>query len=369
MAGLALQNIVKTFANGIRAVDDLSLDVADGERIVLTGPSGSGKSTTLRLIAGLENLTSGTISIDGRIVDNLPPQKRDVSMVFQQHALYPHLNVYGNLAFALKLRRMPKNEIEQRICETAAMLGIAHLLHRKTWELSGGQRQRVSLGRAIVRQPKIFLFDEPLTHLDAGLRQQMRHEIARLHEERLHSAMIYVTHDQTEAMTLAHRIVVLNEGQVQQIADPGTIYNKPANRFVASFIGSPGMNFFPGRIKLLDGSLTFQSDDEKNIRWPLSPRWKAALQSHLHQKIVLGVRPEHISLEQSSNKNTLKIPATVESSESLGAQSLVYLRTATVKFICCIQSKLIPSSADCVCPSVDESHLHFFTGEDGKSVS
>ncbi|MGA2062281.1 MAG: ABC transporter ATP-binding protein, partial [Thermoguttaceae bacterium] len=248
MAALVLENLVKTFPGGIRALDGVSLDVADGERVVLFGPSGSGKTTALRLIAGLEHPSGGTISIDGRIVNRLPPQQRDVAMVFQQHSLYPHLSVFGNLAFGLKLRRLGKAEIQSRVAETAAVLGIADLLKRKAWELSGGQRQRVALGRAIVRRPKIFLLDEPLSHLDAGLREQMRHEIVRLQQERLQATMIYVTHDQTEAMTIGQRIIALNNGRVQQIADPETLYNRPANRFVASLIGSPAMNFFPGKI-------------------------------------------------------------------------------------------------------------------------
>ncbi len=243
MASLALKNLVKIFPGGIRALDDISLNVADGERVVLFGPSGSGKTTALRLIAGLENPTGGTIYIDGRIVNRLPPQLRDVAMVFQQHSLYPHLSVYGNLAFGLKLRRLGKAEIQRRVAETAAVLGIADLLKRKAWELSGGQRQRVALGRAIVRRPKIFLLDEPLSHLDAGLREQMRHEIVRLQQERLQATMIYVTHDQTEAMTIGQRIIALNNGRVQQIGRSGNSLQSPCKPVRGLLDRQPGDEF------------------------------------------------------------------------------------------------------------------------------
>jgi multiple sugar transport system ATP-binding protein len=394
MATLTIQNVIKTFPGGIRAVDDVSLDVAEGERMVLAGPSGCGKTTLLRLIAGLERPDSGKISIDGRIVNNLPPQKRDVALVFQNHTLYPHLNVRGNLAFALKLRRQSKAEINNRIAHTTDMLGIADLLTRKPWELSGGQKQRVALGRAIVRRPKIFLLDEPLSHLDAGLSEQLRREIVRL-QQHLCTTMLYVTHDQTEAMTVGRRIVVLRNGQVQQMADPDTLYRRPANRFVATFIGSPAMNFFPGRIENGPDGLIFQSihikspsplsplplgegqgegfadvgcvqrtksqDSENLFSWPVANQWKSALQPYRDKEIVLGVRPEHFQLEQnSSGEGCLKIPAIVESIESLGADSLLHLRAGSIDFVCRTQSRHSASVGDSVVSIAGADHLYFF---------
>ena len=370
MATLNLQNVVKTYPGGIRAVDDLSLDVADGERIVLAGPSGSGKSTTLRLIAGLEHLSGGNITLDGRAIDNLPPQKRDVAMVFQHHALYPHLNVHGNLAFGLKLRGLSKSEIDKHIADTAAMLGIADLLQRRPWELSGGQRQRVALGRAIVRRPKIFLMDEPLTHLNSALSEHMRHEIIRLQEDRLATTMLYVTHDQTEAMTIGQRIVVLDNGQVQQIAAPTTLYNRPANRFVASFIGNPSMNFFPGRIELRGNGLVYESRDGKNVCWSITPRWRAALETYGGKEIILGVRPEHLRLDSATaGEGSLKISAIVESIESLGAESYLHLRAGSLQFTCRTQSNHGVAAGERVCLAISANDLYFFDLCSEKSIT
>jgi multiple sugar transport system ATP-binding protein len=379
MAALTLQNLVKIFPGGIRALDDLSLDVADGERVVLAGPSGSGKTTALRLIAGLEHPTAGNIAIDGRIVDHLPPQQRDVAMVFQHHSLYPHLSVYGNLAFGLKLRRLGKTEIQRRVAETAAILGIANLLKRKPWELSGGQRQRVALGRAMVRRPKIFLLDEPLSHLDTGLREQMRHEIVRLQQERLRTTMIYVTHDQTEAMTMGRWIVALNNGRVQQIADPATLYLRPANRFVASLIGSPTMNFFPGKIVECGDGLVFQfvgcvqrtelADNNDFFAWPISSPWKSALEPYRSKEIILGIRPEHFHLEQAtSGEGCLKIPAIVEAVESLGAESHLHLRFGNMPFICRTQSNHGARVGDPLTPAANQDHLYFFDPHTGETL-
>jgi multiple sugar transport system ATP-binding protein len=388
MASLALQNLVKIFPGGIRALDDISLNVADGERVVLVGPSGSGKTTALRLIAGLEDPSHGKIYIDGHIVNRLPPQQRDVAMVFQQHSLYPHLSVYGNLAFGLKLRRLGKAEIQRRVAETATVLGIADLLKRKAWELSGGQRQRVALGRAIVRRPKIFLLDEPLSHLDAGLREQMRHEIVRLQQDRLHTTMIYVTHDQTEAMTIGQRIIALNNGRVQQMADPDTLYNRPANRFVASLIGSPTMNFFPGKIIECGDGLVFQventnksplplgeglgegiADVENFLSWPVPSFWKPILQPYRGKEIILGIRPEHFYLDQATaGEGSLKIPAMVEAVESLGAESHIHLRSGPLPFICRAQSPCGAKAGDSITPAANPERLHFFHSLTGESV-
>jgi multiple sugar transport system ATP-binding protein len=414
MASLALQNLAKIFPGGIRALDDVSLHVADGERVVLFGPSGSGKTTALRLIAGLEDPSHGKIYIDGRIVNRIPPQHRDVAMVFQQHSLYPHLSVFGNLAFGLKLRRLGKAEIQSRVTETAAVLGIADLLKRKAWELSGGQRQRVALGRAIVRRPKIFLLDEPLSHLDAGLREQMRHEIVRLQQDRLRATMIYVTHDQTEAMTIGRRIIALNNGRVQQMADPETLYNRPANRFVASLIGSPAMNFFPGKIVDCGDGLVFHCvgyvkrtnesplplgdspnksplplgegqgegitdvgcvqrtkshDSEILFSWPVSSSWKPILQPYCGKKIILGIRPEHFYLDQSTaGEGSLKIPAVVETVESLGAESHIHLRSGPLPFICRTQSNHGARTGDCLTPAASQDHMYFFDPDTGETL-
>ena len=304
---------------------DLSLQVADGELLVLLGPSGSGKTTVLRLIAGLEEPTRGSIALDGRMLDGVQPKDRDVAMVFQSDTLYPHLNVYGNLAFALKMRGTARSEIRRRVADAAALLDIAPLLDRRGWELSGGQRRRVALGRAIVRRPAVFLFDEPLTGLDAALRSQIRREIRRLHRQ-LGTTMIYVTHDQAEAMTLGDRLAVLRNGRLQQVADPAGLYGRPANRFVAALLGSPPMNFFPGRIEARDGRLAFQG---QCFELQISPPSGAALQCHADRNVLLGIRPEHLrrpSAGQSAAGATLR--ATVDWRELLGAVQHVGLRWA-----------------------------------------
>jgi multiple sugar transport system ATP-binding protein len=280
MANVLLKHLDKVYAGGYHAVRDISLDVADGEFMVLVGPSGCGKSTTLRMIAGLEEVSSGQIYIGDRLVNDVAPGERDISMVFQNYALYPHMSVYQNMAFGLKMRRTAKAQIEKRVKEAAAILSIESLLDRRPRELSGGQRQRVALGRAIVREPKVFLFDEPLSNLDAKLRVQMRAEIARLHQ-RLKTTVIYVTHDQVEAMTLGQRIVLMDRGVIQQVDAPMNIYHRPANRFVASFIGSPAMNLFDGDVQ--DGVFRLSSGESIAVAGSI-PSGRA----------TLGVRPEDI---------------------------------------------------------------------------
>lgn len=260
MATVKLENVNKQYDNGAHAVIDFSITVENHEFIVLVGPSGCGKSTTLRMIAGLENITSGSVFIGDRCVNDVPPKDRDISMVFQNYALYPHMKVYDNLAFGLKLRKTPKAEIAKRVDEAAQMLGLGDLLNRLPKQLSGGQRQRVALGRALVRQPRVFLFDEPLSNLDAKMRVEMRSEINRLHNQ-LKTTMIYVTHDQTEAMTLGDRIVVMNAGRIQQVADPLNLYNCPQNAFTASFIGTPPMNLLPGSLLSREGTLGFRPEN------------------------------------------------------------------------------------------------------------
>jgi multiple sugar transport system ATP-binding protein len=292
MSQVLLENVTKVFPNGVRAVDEVSLAIADQEFMVLVGPSGCGKSTTLRMVAGLEEITSGAIRIGQRIVNDVAPKDRDIAMVFQNYALYPHMTVYKNMAFGLKLRGMPRGEIDTRVRQAAGVLGIADLLDRKPKALSGGQRQRVAVGRAIVRNPQAFLFDEPLSNLDAKLRVEMRAELKRLHRD-LKTTTIYVTHDQEEAMTLGSRICVMKGGIVQQCGAPLEVFGSPANRFVAGFIGTPPMNFLTGTLAGQDGGLWF---DEGSQRLALTAQQASRLAAHAGRQVVLGIRPGAMSL-------------------------------------------------------------------------
>ena len=293
MATVVLKNVYKIYAGDVTAVHDASLEIKDQEFVVLVGPSGCGKSTTLRMIAGLEDISKGEILIDGKVVNDVPPKDRDIAMVFQNYALYPHMSVYDNMAFGLKLRKYPKPEIHRRVLEAAEILGITEYLDRKPKALSGGQRQRVAVGRAIVRKPKAFLFDEPLSNLDAKMRVQMRAEISKLHK-RLKSTMIYVTHDQIEAMTMGDRIVVMKDGWIQQVDTPLHIYHHPANQFVAGFIGTPPMNFFRGKLeKGAGGGLVF---DEGTFQIPIADKALATAAAAEAGKVVtLGIRPENMA--------------------------------------------------------------------------
>lgn len=320
MGSVKLENVRKTYDPNTIVVRDINLFIPDKEFIVLVGPSGCGKTTTLRLIAGLEEITSGYIYIDEKIVNDVPPKDRDIAMVFQNYALYPHMNVFENLAFGLKLRKYNKDEIRQRVEKAANILGIKHLLDRKPKALSGGQRQRVALGRAIVRQPKVFLFDEPLSNLDANLRVQMRTEISRLHNQ-IETTMIYVTHDQIEAMSMGNRIAVMKDGIIHQCDTPLNIYNNPTNKFVASFIGSPTMNFIGGRI--LNGNLlTFKSLNNL-IEIKLQIEKYKKLLTYNQKEVVLGIRPEHIHLDMK--KNTYQqINGFIEVIETVGNEVFVY---------------------------------------------
>ncbi len=319
MATVTLSHLRKVYANGVVAVEDFDLAVHDQEFLVLVGPSGCGKSTTLRMVAGLEEISSGTIAIDGQVVNTLPPKDRDIAMVFQNYALYPHMTVRENMAFGLKLRHTPKAEIRRRIDEAAETLGLAPLLDRLPKQLSGGQRQRVALGRAIVRQPKVFLFDEPLSNLDAKMRVEMREEIHRLHQ-RLNATILYVTHDQTEAMTLGDRIVVMEKGCIRQAADPITLYNEPENLFAAGFIGTPPMNFLPmtsdgqGHLCSEAGTLT-----PPEGLFPTLPAGRA---------VLFGVRPEMLVAESSLQPGPGALAATVDIVEQMGAEAYVHFRVA-----------------------------------------
>jgi multiple sugar transport system ATP-binding protein len=331
MAKVVLENVYKIYPGDVTAVHDANLEIDDREFVVLVGPSGCGKSTTLRMIAGLEEISKGAIYIDGRKVNDVPPKNRDIAMVFQNYALYPHMSVYKNMAFGLKLRKFPKAEIEQRVLEAADILGIRELLERKPKELSGGQRQRVAVGRAIVRKPKAFLFDEPLSNLDAKMRVQMRTEISKLHT-RLASTMIYVTHDQVEAMTMGDRIVVMKDGIIQQVASPLDLYAQPVNQFVASFIGSPPMNFFDGVLQAKDDGLFF-CEDTFSVR--LDEGVCGRLQANTGKPVQLGVRPEDMQdvVFATSPHPDHQLKARVEVVEPMGAEVFVYLNTGRSPFI------------------------------------
>jgi multiple sugar transport system ATP-binding protein len=314
MALVSLSSVTKTYPNGFQAVKDFNLDIKDGEFVVFVGPSGCGKSTTLRMVAGLEDVTGGTISIGDRVVNDVHPKDRDIAMVFQSYALYPHMSVYKNMAFALKLRKVPKAEIERRVQGVAKTLGLTDMLDRKPRQLSGGQRQRVALGRAIVREPKAFLFDEPLSNLDAKLRVTTRAELKALHQ-RLKTTTIYVTHDQEEAMTLGDRIVVMSNGLIQQAGPPLEVYRNPVNRFVASFVGTPPMNFLEGELQRRGDSVVFieGSNDPsgKPYELPAHPARAAALAAHIGKPIVLGIRPQMFIMPDAQSPATMRVRVNV----------------------------------------------------------
>ena len=324
MATLKFVNINKIYDNKVQAVFDFNLDVRDKEFIVFVGPSGCGKSTTLRMVAGLEEITSGELYINDRLVNDIAPKDRDIAMVFQSYALYPHMTVFDNMAFGLKLRKIPKEEIEKRVNEAAAILGLEPYLNRRPKALSGGQRQRVALGRAIVRSPKVFLMDEPLSNLDAKLRVQMRSEIAKIHE-RVGATTIYVTHDQTEAMTMATRIVIMKDGHIQQIGTPKEVYNFPANIFVGGFIGSPAMNFLRG--KYIDGKFVIEADKtQRRIELDLTDELRKNIQGFENEEVVLGIRPEDIYVDgpiADKNKGS-QCEVECDVVELLGHELIVY---------------------------------------------
>ena len=331
MANIRIKNLCKNYKSGTRAVDNVNLEINDREFLVLVGPSGCGKSTTLRMIAGLEDITSGEIWINDRLVNDIPAKDRNIAMVFQNYALYPHMSVFENMAFGLKLRNYPKAEVLKRVHEAAEILGIKQYLERRPRELSGGERQRVALGRAIVRKPLVFLFDEPLSNLDAKMRVQMRTEIHKL-RMRLQTTFIYVTHDQIEAMTMGDRIVVMNKGVIQQCADPMTVYDQPGNKFVASFIGSPPINFMAGRIIKKDSKFFF---DEGKFKVKLLDAMYPKIAGHEGQEIVMGIRSEDIYdklfASEASLENTVR--ATCEVVEPLGSEVYLYLSSGKHNFI------------------------------------
>lgn len=341
MGGIILKDIGKIYPGGVEAVSDFNLEIQDKEFIVFVGPSGCGKSTVLRMIAGLEEITSGELYIDGEMVNYVEPKDRDIAMVFQNYALYPHMTVYKNLAFALSLRKMPKNEIDKKVRETAKILEIEELLSRKPKALSGGQRQRVALGRAMVRDPKAFLLDEPLSNLDAKLRASTRTEITKLHKD-LETTFIYVTHDQTEAMTMADRIVVMKDGRIHQVGSPQELYNNPINIFVAGFIGTPQMNFIEARL-LRDESNYFLRIDDINFPLPEDRYSREILKEYLDKEIVVGVRSEDV-VEIDDNRQGLD--AKIEVAEHMGSEIFVYIDYKSNKIIAKFGSDLNNSIND-----------------------
>ena len=360
MASVALEHIRKVYDGGFEAVHDASLEIADGEFVVLVGPSGCGKSTTLRMIAGLESITSGTLSIGDRVVNDVPPKDRDIAMVFQNYALYPHMDVFDNMAFGLKLRKFPKEEIRERVGEVARVLGLDSVLDRKPKALSGGQRQRVALGRAIVRKPAVFLFDEPLSNLDAKLRVQTRTEISKLHST-LGATMIYVTHDQVEAMTMGDRIVVLDGGHIQQVAPPLELYNRPVNTFVASFIGSPAMNLIPGTV---EGG-TFRSDSG-------DVRVEAAAPGHAGP-VTLGVRPEDLyttMVAPPDRRVSAPFAGVLEVEEPMGNEIFAYVRTSPdAQIVARVEPQPLGTPGSELGLRVDLDKVHLFDRQSGESLS
>ncbi len=366
MSQVSLVNVHKTYAGNIQAVHGVSLSIERREFVVLVGPSGCGKTTLLRMIAGLEDISSGKITIGGKLVNDVPPKDRDIAMVFQNYALYPHMTVFDNMAFALKLRKYPKQEIIARVNDAAEILDIKALLGRKPKELSGGQRQRVALGRAIVRKPLVFLFDEPLSNLDAKLRVQMRTEIKKLHQ-RLQATMIYVTHDQTEALTMGDRIVVLKDGVIQQVADPIALYDRPVNKFVAGFIGSPPMNFLNGVILRAAGKLYFQNLPFK-VRVP--DIFSEKIAPYEGKEIVFGIRSENIYdklfVTEASPDNTVR--AVCEVVEPMGAEAYLYLKAGNNAFIARVSGHVRPGVNQDLDLVLDMSKAHFFDKETEQAI-
>ena len=368
MARVTLEGVRKVYDNGFVAVHGVDLVVEDGEFVVLVGPSGSGKSTTLRIVAGLESLSGGRLTIGDRVVTDVPPNERDIAMVFQSYALYPHMSVFENMAFALKLRKLPVAEIALRVQEAARILGITGILDRRPRQLSGGQRQRVAIGRAIVRQPRVFLFDEPLSNLDAKLRVQMRREIARIRRE-LSATVIYVTHDQVEAMTMGDRIVVMNDGRVEQIGTPLSLYNQPQTLFVATFIGSPAMNLVNGQSGF-DGTARFVADDDDAIVFPLTPAQRERLGATPAARLVAGIRPEDIhvvTLEPDAGGT--RVEARVDTAEPLGNEVLIHLRTRAHELTARAEPRVLPRPGDRLALAVDPSRIHYFDRETGRVVA
>ncbi|CAN5458002.1 ABC transporter ATP-binding protein [soil metagenome] len=361
MATVTFEDVWKRYGDVV-AVNDLNLDIRDEEFLVLVGPSGCGKTTSLRMIAGLEEISEGTLRIGERVVNDLAPKDRDVAMVFQSYALYPHMSVRDNLAFGLKLRKMPKAEIEKRIQEAARTIELTNLLDRKPKQLSGGQRQRVALGRAIVREPAVFLMDEPLSNLDAKLRVQTRAEIARLHQ-RLKTTIVYVTHDQVEAMTMGDRIAVMNQGLLQQVGPPQQLYDHPVNQFVAGFIGSPSMNFVPVDLQAEGGQTTLRN---AAMELPLPERLRSALNGQT--QLIAGFRPEHMEIGATDGRNAAQVRANCDVVEFLGNEELLHLRVGENDMIALVGSSHRVRTGDVLDMHVPLEKVHLFDPQTGLAL-
>ncbi len=366
MASVSFKNVFKRFAGDVVAVKNLNIEVADKEFLVLVGPSGCGKSTSLRMLAGLEEISEGEIWIGDRVVNNVAPKDRDIAMVFQSYALYPHMTVYENMAFGLRLRKTPKQVIDERVRETAKSLGIEHLLDRKPRQLSGGQRQRVAVGRAIVREPAVFLMDEPLSNLDAKLRVEARAFISKLHQ-RLGTTFIYVTHDQVEAMTMGSRIAVMNAGELQQIDTPTTLYQHPMNIFVAGFIGSPSMNFFDGTLVDENGKMFV---DAKIFRVQVPPERIEKYRAHLGSAVILGVRPEHIHDTNFPPANIVPAPieVNVDVVEQMGNEKIVYLEEGGKTFLARMDPRTTANVGHRMKAVIDTHNMHLFDTKTEKAL-
>ncbi|MFA5062776.1 MAG: sn-glycerol-3-phosphate ABC transporter ATP-binding protein UgpC [Candidatus Omnitrophota bacterium] len=366
MAQVSLKNVCKIFGGNVKAVDNVNMGIENKEFMVLVGPSGCGKSTTLRMIAGLEEISSGDIYIGNKRVNDVPAKDRDIAMVFQNYALYPHMTVFENMSFGLRLRKIPKPEIMQRVNEAADILGIKKLLHRKPKELSGGERQRVAVGRAIVRKPMVFLFDEPLSNLDAKMRVQMRTEIHKLHI-RLQTTIIYVTHDQTEAMTMGDRIAVMKDGVLNQVADPIAVYDHPKNKFVAGFIGSPPMNFMNGKIVKKDGRLYF---DEGKIQVKLVDDMRQKMNSYVGREVIFGIRSEDVYdklfVSEAPPENIVRVNCEVY--EPMGSEVYLYLNTGKHTFIARVGAHDRPKINQEMDLVFDMSKVHFFDKDSEETI-
>src|SRR5205809_1017666 len=358
MARVAIRSLNKKF-DEVHVVKDVNIDIRDKEFLVLVGPSGCGKTTTLRMVAGLESITSGSILIDEKIVNDLAPMDRDIAMVFQNYALYPHMSVYDNMAFGLKMRKFDKPEIQKRVREAAEILGIHDYLHRKPRQLSGGQRQRVALGRAIVRHPQVFLFDEPLSNLDAKLRVQMRVELKKIHN-RLSTTAIYVTHDQVEAMTLGDRVVVMKDGVVQQVGEPLELYNAPVNRFVAGFIGSPAMNFAAVTVTEANGSLIAENS---GLRIKLPDETAQRLRGHIGHEVTLGVRPEDLTVAGAADHDHPCFDAVIEVVEQLGSEILLDMKVGEGVMVASVEPTVRVKVHDELRVAMRPSRLHVFDAQ------
>ncbi len=368
MASLSLKHIYKKYPGGVTAVSDLCLEVKDKEFLILVGPSGCGKSTTLRMIAGLEEITEGELFIGDRLVNDIAPKDRDIAMVFQNYALYPHMSVFDNMAFGLKLRKTPKEEIKRRVEEAARILDITHLLDRKPKALSGGQKQRVALGRAIVREPRVFLLDEPLSNLDAKLRAQMRTELTKIHQK-VGTTFIYVTHDQVEAMTMASRIVVMKDGLIQQVDTPQNLYDRPVNIFVAGFIGTPQMNFINSTLESR-GEDVYVTFGNTSIKLPPEKAKDPALKEYIGQDVIVGIRPECLfdDEEHAQKFPDAVISANVEVTELMGAEIYLYLVVGEQNLVARVSPRSTARTGDTVKIAFDTTRLHIFDKDTEKCI-